>query len=109
MGARWIQLAGSRVGIPQRFTRGNDVFFIQVLDANATYTATVTASYGPAQTFAVPALSRLASYKGSGDKSTPTFHVSGSIWRITVQTATVSQYTSVTAYVQKPGVRHVGK
>jgi len=85
--------------------QGNDVFFIQVLDANAIYKATVTAAYpGPDQTFAVPALTRLASHKGSGDKSTPTFHVSGSIWRITVQTATVSQYTSVTAYVQKPGV-----
>jgi hypothetical protein len=84
--------------------QGNDIFFIEVLVANAKYTVTVTADYpGPTQTFAVPKLSNLAVYKGSGDKSTPTFHVSGSIWLISVQTGTTSQYTSVTAYVMKPG------
>lgn len=84
--------------------QGDDVFFIQVLVANAAYKVTVTANYpGPDQTVAIPKLSNLAVYKGSGDKSTPTFHVSGSIWLISVQTGTPSQYTSVTAYVMRPG------
>jgi hypothetical protein len=84
--------------------QGNDIFFIEVLVANAKYTVTVTANYpGPDQTFALPKLSNLVVYKGSGDKSTPTFHVSGSIWLIVVQTATRSQYTSVTAYVMQAG------
>ena len=80
--------------------QGNDDFFITVLVANAKYKATVTAAYpGPTKTFAVPRQAKLAVYKGSGDKSTPTFHVTGSIWLIAVQAGSTNQYTSVTAYV----------
>jgi hypothetical protein len=83
---------------------GDDIFFIEVLVANATYKVIVTADYpGPDQIYAVPTLSKLATFKGSGDKSTATFHVSGSIWQIVVQTSTTSQYTSVSAYVMKAG------
>ena len=80
--------------------QGNDDFFITVIVANAKYKATVTAAYpGPTQIFALPRQAKLAVYKGSGDKSTPTFHVTGSIWLIAVQAGSTNQYTSVTAYV----------
>ena len=80
--------------------QGNDAFFITVLVANAKYKATVTAAYrGPTPAFAVPRQAKLAVYKGSGDKSTPTFHITGSIWLIAVQAGSTNQYTSVTAYV----------
>ena len=83
---------------------GKDVFFMEILDANASYKLTVTAKYpGPDDVFSLPAMSPVTVVSGSGDKSSPTFHVTGSVWRITIQTGTPSQYTSVTAYVVKAG------
>ena len=83
---------------------GKDVFFMEILDANASYTLKVIAKYpGPDQPFALPTMSRVTTVKGSGDKSSPTFHVTGKLWRITVQSGKPSQYTSVTAYVMTAG------
>ncbi|HEV8486752.1 MAG TPA: hypothetical protein VGV87_24625 [Blastocatellia bacterium] len=83
---------------------GKDVFFIEILDANASYKLTVSAKYpGPDQVFTLPAMSPVTKVSGSGSKSSPTFHITGDIWRITVQSGKPSKYTSVTAYVQKSG------
>jgi hypothetical protein len=82
--------------------QGDDVFFMEILDAKAAYTVTVTAKYpGPDQTYTVPPLTRLTTIKGSGDKSSPTFHVSGSIWAMVIQTGAPTRYTSVTAYIYR--------
>ena len=82
--------------------QGNDLFFIEVLVANASYTVTATARYaGPDQTFSIPSMSTAQVFTGDGDKSTPTFHISGSIWVVALQTGAPSEYTSVAAYVYK--------
>jgi hypothetical protein len=84
--------------------QGKDVFFIEVLVANATYKLTITSKYaGPDQTITLPAMTTLTTVSGSGDKSSSTFHVTGSVWRIHVHAATVDQYTAVTAYVIPAG------
>jgi len=80
--------------------QGNDLFFMDILVANARYTVTVTSRYaGPVQAFSVPALKALKVFTGSGDKSTPSFHVSGSLFVVILQTGAPSQFTSVTVYV----------
>ncbi len=81
--------------------QGNDVFFMDILDANAVYNVKVTADYaGADETFSLPAMTKLTTVSGSGDKSSKTFQVTGSIWRIDVHANVVSQYTAVTAYVE---------
>lgn len=82
--------------------QGNGIFFIKVLDANAKYALTASAHYaGSDPQPLLGSFGQAAQFQGSGDKDTTTFHISGNIWRVHLQSGGPSEYTSVSVSIMK--------